>query len=421
MEFLQKLFRKKTITHALITFSGTAINGALGIIFFILLARFLGPEDFGLVSITILSLTLIADIADVGINTGIINFVSKYISEDKSRAYKYLKLGFQYKLLSWFVIIILGFLLSDFISQTIFNKPELSEYLKLSLFGVGGALLFSFVTNSLLALQKYWTWSFINIFSNGLRLVILIVLITLGFLNVYNSLIIYILLPFFGFFIGALFLPLSFLKAKNEQSKFSDFFSYNKWIALSIIVSAIYSRVDSFISASFLSIQQVGYYSVAVQLNSVIPQFVYALAVVIAPKIASYSSHAKVFKYIKKIQLLTLGIAAIGLMAIPLSFYLIPLIYTNSYNQSVFPFVILLISQLIFLISIPAHQSIFYYFSNPKIFVIFSLIQCIIVFSSAIILIPMYGILGAAFSVLLGSIFNFVITNTWMLKQFKKI
>src|SRR3990167_11366718 len=107
MEFLQKLFRKKTIAHSAITFSGTFINGALGIIFFILLARFLGPEDFGLISIAILSLTLIADIADVGINTGIINFVSKYISEDKNRAYKYLKLGFQYKLLSWFVIIIL--------------------------------------------------------------------------------------------------------------------------------------------------------------------------------------------------------------------------------------------------------------------------------------------------------------------------
>src|SRR3990167_2549270 len=417
---LKEILSKKTIAHSVITLFGTFINGILGILFFVVLARSLGPDNFGLVSFAIVTLTLFGDIADFGINTGIINFVSKYITADMIKAYRFMKLGLKYKFLSWIFVLILGFLFSDLVSVSLLNKPELSGALKLSIIGVGGALLFSFVANCLQALQKFLYWSILNIFLNSLRLISIIILIFLGLLNYQVALITYIALPFFGFFIGLMLLPKNFLKVKGEEEERKFFLDYNKWVALSVTISALSSRIDTILVAKFLRIYDVGLYSVATQLTSTIPQIVYAIAVVVAPKLSSHTIDREAFGYLKKVQLYTLGLSLLGLVAIPLSYYLIPLIYSADYSGSVGPFIILLISQLIFLSSIPAHQAIFYYFSKPKTFVIISLIQMVIIFIVSIKLIPTYGITCAAYAVLTGSIFNFIFTNIWYLREFKK-
>lgn len=421
MKQIKEIISTKTFSHSLITFSGTAINGVLGILFFVFLARFLGPERFGTVSVTIVTLTLIADIADMGINTGIINFLPKFIASDKIKAYKIMKLALRYKLLSWLVVLLTGFFLSGHISNLLFQKPVLENYLRLSFIGVGGALLFSFVTNCLQAYQKYVYWSILNAFLNGLRLLVVLILAYVNLLDSYSVTYTYILIPFLGFFLGLLMIPVKFVFVKNENSEAKNFLSYNKWVALSILLAALYSRIDTFFVARFLQISEVGFYQVAVQLTFVVPQIVYALAVVVAPKLASYTNDNEAFFYLKKMQYFTLGLGLIGLMIIPLSFYLIPFFYSEIYASSVGPFTILMLAQTLFLISTPAHQAIFYYFSNPKVFVFILFLQLASITLLSWYLIPIYGIIGAASAVLVGNILNFLATNFLVLRRFKKI
>lgn len=421
MKFIDEIIKTKTISHSIITFSGTAINGVLGLLFFIFLARFLGPEKFGIISISIVILTLVADISDIGINTGIINFVGRMITKDKAGAYRIMKLGLKYKLISWSIVLITGFFFADSIAIYLFQKPELGDYLKYSFLGVGGALLFSFVTNCLQAYQKYIQWSILNILLNAVRLLVVLILALIGTLDTLPALFTYLLMPFLGFFVGLLLLPKKFLLVKNEGLELKSFLSYNKWVALSIILAAVSSRVDTFFTARFLTITEAGFYQVAVQITSIVPQAVYALAVVVAPKLAGMSSSTEAFKYLKKLQILTIGIALIGLFAIPFSFFLIPLFYSEIYERSIAPFSILLLAQLVFLISIPAHQAIFYYFSRPGLFVCILLIQLILTIILSVNLIPIYGSNGAAISVLSGSIFNFLTTSYLILKKFNKL
>ena len=111
----------KTVQHSGISIIGTFINGALGMLFFIFLARNLGPEDFGLLSVSISSLTLLADIADLGVNSSIIKFVGKNIKEDSRIAYQFLKAGLLIKLFLWIAILIIGLLLSPFIAINILD------------------------------------------------------------------------------------------------------------------------------------------------------------------------------------------------------------------------------------------------------------------------------------------------------------
>ena len=102
---ISAIFATSTLRQSAITFSGTVINGALGALFYILVARFLGPISFGLFSVAISVLTLIGDIGDLGTNTGLVRFVGKYLRRNPNKAKKFLKLGLEVKIAVSFLII----------------------------------------------------------------------------------------------------------------------------------------------------------------------------------------------------------------------------------------------------------------------------------------------------------------------------
>lgn len=418
---LKAIFRTATFKQSQITVIGTIINGALGAVFYILLARFLGPYSFGLLTVSVATLTLIADIADFGTNTGIVRFVSSSLVSNKDEALRFLKLSLEVKVVVWILVLAGGIILSPFIADKIFNKVELTKPLQLVMLGVGGALLFSFATSSLQAFQRYLTWSFVNIFTNFLRLLFIFLLFFYQQLNLTSGLLVYSLLPFFGFSLTLFFIPAKkIFQVKNELSVAKQFFKYNCWVAVFTVVAAISSRLDTFLIARLLSPKELGIYGAASQLVVVVPQIVSALGVVAAPKFASFINIKQMLTYFKKFQQMVVGLSVLGLIAIPLSFYLIPLIFGPQYTETVLPFIILFISMLVFLISVPVHNSIIYYFGKPHVFVWVSIGHLLIVGFLGYLFILSYGVVGAAAAVLLGTVFNFLVPLGWFLWRIKR-
>ncbi len=409
-----KYFSSTTFKQSLITMSSTALNGFLGIAFFMLVARILEPSSFGVFILAITILTMTSDIANLGTDTGLIRFVGKYVRTDSIKALQFLKLGFEFKLLIWLLLLFIGWAFMPIIASTVFLKPELAEPLRLVLVGVGGAMLFSFVTSAIQAYQKYQTWSLLNIFLNLFRLVVVVALYFVLPIDATSSLAVYIIIPFLGFIIGMTFLP-NFLTVKHESNIAKEFFHYNKWVALFIILAAVSNRIDVFLVGRLMTTSDVGIYGVANQLGSVIPQIVFAIAVVVAPKLAGFTSHQQARKYLKKLQLMVLLIALIGLLAIPTASVLIPILFGDAYSASVMIFVILFLAQLVFLISLPSHQAVFYYFSKPQLFVFIALVHLLIMGFLGWFFITTMGLIGIALVVLVGNIVNFLIPGAWVL------
>lgn len=418
---LKSIFKTATFRQSQITIAGTLINGALGVLFYILLARFLGPVNLGLLTVSVATMTLIADIADLGTNTGLVKFVSANLKEDKEKAFRFLKLSLKLKFFIWVFVFSVGFVSSPFIATYIFNKPQLITPLRLVMVGVGGLLLLSFATASLQAFQKFFNWSVLIISTNFFRLVFILVLIFYQQLNLTTSLIAYIVLPFFGFFLGLLFLPTrSIISAKNEFSLASKFLKFNLWIAGFSIIAALSSRLDIFLSARLLSPLEVGIYGLASQLVQIVPQIIGALGVVVSPKFASFQNNKEMLSFFKKFQLLVLGIVSLGVLAIPISIYLIPIIYGTSYILSIGPFIILLLATLVFLISIPLHNSIIFYFGKPEVFLWLSLGHLFLVGTLGYFMILNFGVMGAAITVFAGNLFNFFLPLLWFLNRIRK-
>ena len=416
----KNIVKTATFRQSTITFSGTAINGLLGAFFYILIARFLGPSSFGLLSVAVATLTLISDIGDLGTDTGLVNFVSRYLKKDFTKAKRFLKLGLKVKVIIGVAIAVAGLFLSDIFAGYVFAKPELSGLLKISFLGVLAVLLFSFITHSLQATQKFWHWSGIQVGTNALRLLTVIILIVVGVFSMENVLILYISVPLIGFLISYRFLPKNFFSVKNENTVAREFFKYNKWIALFTLVAAVSSRLDTFITARLLSSIEIGIYSAANQLAQIIPQTVTALGTVIAPKMAGIGTVEDLKQYLKKTQIMVVGISLAALLFIPVIPIVIPFIYGTEYLASVPVFTVLLFGMLLYLISVPAHSAVFYYYSYPKLFFYLSLGHLFIIASLGWYLISLYGVMGAAVSVLVGAFFNFIIPVIWLIRKMKR-
>ncbi len=408
-----------TFRQSLITFFGTAANGALGAVFYIIAARILGPSSFGLLTVTILVLTLVSDIGDLGTDTGLVRFVGKYQKENPEKAKLFLKLGFKVKALVWLFASLIGVVLAPFIAQSLFGKPELIIPLRITFLGVGGVLLFSFITHALQGYQRFLAWSTVQVGTNLLRVLLVLILLYYSSLSLNSTLWVYIGVPLVGFIFGLWFLP-NFFKAKNELTVSKEFFRYNKWVALFILLAAFSGRLDTFISARLLSREDLGIYGAAKQLAAIVPQIVTALSTVIAPKMAEMGTVKDLISYLKKTQLFVSGLGILGILTIPAVLFLIPIFFGEAYLGSGPVFVVLLFSQLVYLISVPVHMSIFYYFSYPKLFFYLSLGHLLIITLLGYALIQTYGVIGAAFAVLAGSIFNFVIPFVWVLRKIRR-
>ena len=418
---LKSILKTATFRQSSITFTGTILNGLLGALFYIVIARILGPAQFGLLTVAIVTVTLIADIADIGTNTGLIRFVSSNLTHNKEKALKFLKLSLEIKLIVWVISFFVIFLSAPILANQIFHKEELINPLRLVSLGVGGALLFSFATSSLQAFQKYFLWSVVNVVTNLLRLIFILILGFYVTVNVESSLLIYIILPFFGFFLTLFILPTrKIFSARNEYSLSKELFSYNIPVAIFTFIAAISARLDTFLTASLLTARDVGIYGAANQLVQVVPQLISALGVVAAPKFASFENINKMMEYFKKFQLFVSGIVLLGIVAIPIAVYFIPIIYGQEYIESIGPFVILLLAMLVFLFSIPVHNSIIFYFGRPDVFIWVSIGHLILIAGLGYFMISNFGIIGASLTVLAGTTFNFVYPLIWLLIKLKK-
>lgn len=419
-EKITEILGTRTVRESGITFIGTFLNGALGLLFYILIARYLGPASFGIFSVSVAALTLVSDIASLGTDTGIVRFVGKYYLTDKVKALRFLKISLEVKIIVWLLVSLLGWLLVPFVAGVLLAKSELVLPLRIAMLGVGSGLLFAFTTNALQAIQRFWVWSILNVLANSIRLLFLFLAFYLAILSPESGIGAYIAAPFIGFLVGFFFLP-NFLGVKGEKSVASELFHYNKWVALFILIAAVSSRLDTFLVTRILTLKDVGIYSVASSLSGIVPQIVYAIGAVVAPKLAGFDNKDKAISYLTKLQLFVSFLCVVGIaVGIPLAYLIIPQFYGPAYLPSIGPFIILLFAQAIFLFSVPAHTSVFYYFARPSLFVWISLGHLMIIGGLGYILISQLSYTGAALTVLIGTIFNFVVPATWVLYKFRQ-
>src|SRR3989344_1645432 len=171
------------VNSAIIVFISFAIAKIFGYLYRIVIARYFGPEVYGLFSLSIVIVGFFVTFALLGFDGGILRFISLYRGKNEINKIRY---SFQtfFKILFYFslIISIISFFLSDFISISIFHDDELSPFLKVFSLIMPFWVLSLFFLSVMRAFEKIKEVAFIDsIIQSSFKIASLVILILLGF------------------------------------------------------------------------------------------------------------------------------------------------------------------------------------------------------------------------------------------------
>jgi O-antigen/teichoic acid export membrane protein len=70
LEQFKQILKTKTFSQSAMTILATIFSGILGLFFYLTLAKQLGPTSFGIFSVAVATLSLLADVGDLGTDAG---------------------------------------------------------------------------------------------------------------------------------------------------------------------------------------------------------------------------------------------------------------------------------------------------------------------------------------------------------------
>jgi len=275
----------------------TNIVMKVGSLFFtIIIARMLMPELFGLYSLALGTIILVASLSDLGIGSAAMTFLSRKLSKkrDSSEAKKYFKTLLKWKIYASLIGALIIVLLSYYLANTYYNKPIFFALLAGGLY-IPVVTLTNFLSVSFKADNNFKYPLLKEIFLQVLKLTI----VPLGILIIFkmdletNSIIFFVLLTIILCYLLSFFLliyfmkrKVPFLKAKAKELDKDEKKGLRRFILplTAIILSgAFFGYIDMFMLGHYVSSIFLSYYSVSFVLVGAVTVLVGSVATGLFP------------------------------------------------------------------------------------------------------------------------------------------
>jgi len=364
----------------------------------IILARWLGPSDFGLFSLIYVIQSIAILISNFGIQHAIIKHSAEFIDNQSEISIIYtsgLIISLVFSVFSGALLV----LLSNFIAD-VFNVIELGYLCKILALLLPFSTLLENTLGLFNGLRKMKTYAILIALRSFLMLLFSLVLVKLGF-GVQGAI--------FGIILSVFISVILSLKFAKRYIKFKvkKFIQSSKKLVLfgipifgSNVANELASRADLLLIGYFLSESQVGYYAVAVSVSMLfllVPQAIQKITFPASSEFWSNSNYQALQGMINKSMkysaciLLPMGLG-VGFF----SREIILTVFGINYKDAVMPLCILLIARVINGSTIVPVGASFSGIGRPGISFKLVSFQCILNIILNILFIPRLGISGAA-------------------------
>ena len=359
----------------------------------VILSRWLGPESLGIFASIIVIIELIYKLVNPGLDTSAIYFISNKRFNFKNYVSTYFINSVIVFLLGIFILFILPQIkiLSSFYEDI--NLSIFSENFIVIAFYFFTFLLYEFGVKVPLGLQQFKSYYKIQIVKPIIFFILLV-----GSSIIFNASInIVLILVGFSFLIPALFywrwtLPLE-IKWNKEVTKES--LNYGFKVMFGGILQYLNYRADILLITFFLTRTEVGWYYVSVLIAERLLFLTQATSTILLPAASSSESQREKTPLLSRLNFTVVfgGSLIIGLSA----YWIVPLLFSNEYSNSVLPLVFILPG----VISLSVSKLLSADLGSrglPQYSTYVSILNFFLNIGFNIILIPRIGIAGAALS-----------------------
>ncbi|RMA93317.1 flippase [Hydrogenothermus marinus] len=293
---------KELLKGSSIAFVIKVLGLIAGYIFTLIITRGYGAEAMGIFALSFTVLQIASVVGRVGMDTALLRFVAEYSSQGKWDIVKDIyKKAIKLVIPISLILSILVFLLSPYIAEYIFHKPYLFKYFQIVSIGILPFVLLYIHTESIRGLKKIKEYMFLQQAGIFILSSIILGLITFfiykNFLHIRDISQIPLLVFIFSIIIisiTAYFLWIKFIQKRQEQKIDKEKLSYAKILHVSIpmlfssSLALIMGWTDTIMLGMFRTEEEVGIYNVALRLATVTSITLMAINTIAAPKFAEF-------------------------------------------------------------------------------------------------------------------------------------
>ena len=265
------------------------IGSLLGYLFLLLATRNSGAEAWGVFALCLALLNITSILSRMGIDVAVLRFIASFKSEKAKAKSIYIK-GFKLVFPLSICFTLLLFFFSDFIAITIFNKSQLTFYIQVISFAILPFTIIYLNAQSFRGLKKISHFAFFQHVSKFLFAIIIFLVISF-FTNISverNIFYAFVAALYCVMIISTILLKKELVVKKEEKSPISN----KKLIRtafpmmLSTSILLIMSWADSVIIGIFKAESEIGIYNVAIRLAMISGLVLGAINSIVAPKLS---------------------------------------------------------------------------------------------------------------------------------------
>ena len=379
----------------------------------IVLGRELGPDGLGVYTLAFTIYLFGMQFAAFGIGAALTKYVAEFL-DDQVNIRNYVSSGMTSSIITGALMGVVLFLLAPYIAVSFFHVPELKPLVQLTALCYPFIAIQKAVLGTLNGFRKMHLYALLNIIQNVTVVVASIALVLLFEMGVMGAVI--------GF-VGptVLISALSPALIRDHIGFDASFWNipalrattaFGFYIVLGNSIGFLNTQVDSILIGYYMNPTEVGIYAVAVLFAQTLTLIPSAVQRVTAPATATLYGKGDI-KAIRKIISSTmkkafLVSAAIALIIVIFGQFFISLFFTTEFLPAYVPLLVLLIGHTIFAPFMAIGSTLA---SIGKVKILFKIHSICGVLNIAlnILLIPLFGIMGAAASTTITHIVNFVI------------
>lgn len=401
-------------------FFNSVVNKFSGVATSLLKITHLTMFQYGLLTLTVSAVWMVNGIVNIGLQEFVIVDLNKAKGQNDMRAYKSLLVGF---MKSNVVLAVAGWALLFFGSAWIasFYHNDIWRYLRLFSFMI---LVSPFVNLYLVILRTHlqfktvtW-WSVTGSYLNLALIIVLVVVFDQGIYGVLWAELLYhfLLLMLFAPFVYKHGAYLFTIKRRPGNSIWLHVRDHGKWAMMGNLFSDFSQRLRPWLITFFLSVEAVAVYSVAVNLFSHL-QGVAPISKVMAEVFPQHIESKEKLKglYVRSVKYGLVMYLALGFASI----WAVPLFvmwFFPQYVESLLLFFIILM--LLPFQSVGTLQnSLLYSLRLQKGQFIIKLLQSVSIIVFSIILLQLFGLIGAAIEFVVGGMLVIVMRYWYLLKK----
>lgn len=405
---------KKTFRDCITVLGGSGFARGIALLNSVIIARFLGPERFGVFSIFYVVMILVW-LLPSAFDTTFVRYAktSNHDAEKKN----FLKIAVFLKLTYASLVLLISYPLSYFLASCCLHKPEMKNFL-IAAMSCGVFLSFlRTVASTFQEKEKFMKFAGLHAFYSTSIFFVLIASKVLGLcVSLEGVVLIFLVISItVGIFsIVHLFRKVGRLLPLNIDA-FKTSFSLGKWIFGATCLYYTFQRIDTLFLAKYVEFTSVGIYFVAIQITMVISLITASLSAVFLPKASQALESKNSLKNYAKESFV--GIALINTFIVLLMLlapFLIKMLYGNEYLSASPMLKILLIGWFLYVIYLP-FSFLFYAFNDSKTKFLLEVLKFSVAAILLYCLVPFKGGYGAACAMTIALCLN-TIVSLWVLK-----